>query len=119
MVLHRVNVRGDDPVSLDPEPVDVILETQPRREEGREPLAVVVGGDTAVHAPVLVCHRWPEVHEHVHVVELFETLSQIVPQEEVDEIDGVDVVCPCPKRLRDLHHGVGRHVPFGQDKRVL
>ena len=42
VVLGGVHVRGDDPVLLDPEPVDVVLEPQPRREEGREARRVVV-----------------------------------------------------------------------------
>jgi len=45
VVLRGIHVRGGDTALLDPQAIDVVLESKPRREERRQAELVVVGGD--------------------------------------------------------------------------
>ena len=75
------------PVLLDPEAVDVVLESQPGREERGQAEGVVVASDAAVHPPVLVGHGGPEVDQHVQLVQLVGVDLIIVFQKQLGEID--------------------------------
>jgi hypothetical protein len=73
--LGGVHVGGGQPLLLDPQPVDVVLEAQAGGKEGRKAEGVVIGGHAAVHPPVLLGQRRSKVHQHVHVLELVEVRS--------------------------------------------
>ncbi len=75
-------------------------------------MPVVVGGDAAIHAPVLVRDDGPKVHEDIQIVEILERERGVVLEEQVDEVDRVDVVRPGPERLGDLHDSVRRNLPL-------
>jgi len=65
VMLGTIDVGGGNSRLLDPEPVDVVLEPQPGREERRQPKRVVVACYTAVHPPILLRYRRAEVHQYV------------------------------------------------------
>ena len=116
---RRVDVGGRDPVLLDPEPVDVVLESQPGREERRQPERVVVAGDAAVHPPVLLGHHGPEVDQDVELVEVVGVNLVLVFQEQLDEVEGIDVVGSRAKRLGHLDDGAGGHRPALEEQGVF
>lgn len=119
VVLGGVDVRRHDALLLDPEPIDVVLESQTGREEGREAVRVVVGGDSAIHPPVPVRDGRPEVDQDIEVVDAVRVDLVLIREKQVDEVDGVDVVRSRSKGLRDPDD---RAVGYGsalQQERIL
>ncbi len=88
-------------------------------KNGGEPELVVVRGDAAVHAPVLLGDGRTEVHQYVLVVELVGIDLRLVAEEHLGEVDRVHVVGSGAERLRDLDQRVVGKRPGLDDERVL
>ena len=73
VVLRRVDVHRGKLVLLNPEPINVVLKSEPGGKKRGETVGVVVAGNAAVHAPILVGNDGTEVNEHVQFVQIIET----------------------------------------------
>ena len=99
----------------------LLLQAMHEPKKRRKTKPVVVPGNPAIDAPILVCYYRTKIIKHVNIVEMVEVRMTLFLVIQIHEyvIRSVNVVGPCSKSLRNFDHRVFGKSSFLQNKGVF